>query len=196
MTAICLDSNAWYMQIRNSMVPWNVLNISTSLQFGNTSTLCVIVWQQVHHCIRRPCEICPGHRYEFLVYALKMWSIDAIWRHRTWSTLAQLMAWWLVAPMLTKHQSGTLIFIWGWNLIHLSLRLVWKILIQNCIQISPEDNKLILFNVCLYIYTGFQMHLIYIPCSCSNSRTSSKSPVNIRCRLITRRPKTCESSLL
>ena len=66
------------------------------------------------------CYECPGEGDAFLkLWVNSLWSSDAIWRHRSGSTLAQVMAWCLTAPshylnpMLAHHQCGPATFIWG-----------------------------------------------------------------------------------
>ena len=71
---------------------------------------------------------------------------DAIWLQGSGSGLAQVMACCLTAPkplpepMLTYHQNGPVIFIWGQfpkrYLRHQSLKWAWKLFIQNSIEIS------------------------------------------------------------
>ena len=70
-----------------------------------------------------------------------LWPSDAIWWHRSGSTLAQVMAWCLKAPShylnqcWLKHQRGPVAFSWEWFhkkcQRYLSLIPVWKLLIKT-----------------------------------------------------------------
>ena len=71
-----------------------------------------------------------------------LWPSDAIWRHTSGSTLAQVMAWCLKGtkplpePMLTYHQPCLVKLIWVQfhrYLSHQSLKLAWKWRIWNLI---------------------------------------------------------------
>ena len=79
-----------------------------------------------------------------------LWPSDTIWRHRSGSTLVQVMACLLPdgtkplpEPMLTYHQSGLVTFTCGHFRtkcsIYLSLIWVWKSIIQDhsCISQGP-----------------------------------------------------------
>ena len=74
-----------------------------------------------------------------------LWPSDAIWRQRSESTLAQVMADGtkpLPEPMLTYHQWGSLRFIWGQfhkrYLSHESLKWAWKLHTYFFFQKSPR----------------------------------------------------------
>ena len=70
------------------------------------------------------------------------WHSDAIWRHRSGPTLAQIMAWCLTAPSHYLSQCYLIAnkVIWGhfhdkiWR--YQSVSQDWKYHYQNCIQIS------------------------------------------------------------
>ena len=71
-----------------------------------------------------------------------LWPFDAIWRHRTWSTLVKVMACCLTAPSHYLYKccliiSRALCYLFIWEQFHskcsryLSLIWVWKLLIQD-----------------------------------------------------------------
>ena len=88
-----------------------------------------------------PCYICILFFYPLLPSVPKalfvfssLWLSDAIWRQGSRSTLVQVMAWCtkpLPETMLTYHQKGPVMFIWGQFRSrchsHQSLKLAWKL---------------------------------------------------------------------
>ena len=71
---------------------------------------------------------------------LTMWPCDPIWHHRTWSTLAQVMAFCpdgtssLPEPRLTNHQWGLVAFTWGQ--FHMKFSTYGKICILHGMKIT------------------------------------------------------------
>ena len=64
---------------------------------------------------------------------------DAIWRHRFWSTLAQVMAWCLTASGHYSNQCWLVISqVWGQTHNHQSPKLARKFIVKNFIWILSE----------------------------------------------------------
>ena len=81
-----------------------------------------------------------------------LWPSDTIWRHRTGSTLAQIMACCLTAPSHYLNQCWLIISKSHWHLgdrhftkdtsVTNLLKLAWKLLIYNFLQISQGPMSL------------------------------------------------------
>ena len=69
-----------------------------------------------------------------------LWPSDAIWPHRSGSTLAQVMAWCLMAPSHYLNQCCLISMVMchssedSFTISHQSLKSVWKLLVSNFIK--------------------------------------------------------------